>query len=280
MRVGVHPVVFTPAGGPAAIPAELAALGRAADDAGLSDLLLMDHFLNLEFVGAPADPVPEGYTTLGFLAAHTSRVRLGLLVSGVTYRHPGVLAHQVATLDVLSGGRAVLGIGAAWYEREHAALGVPFPPLGARFDLLEAALVRIRHQWGGRGPGTAELMRPVQRAHPRLLVGGGGERRTLRLVARHADASNLIASSREEMAHKLRVLDGHCADAGRDPAEVTRTLLVTRDPFADLPAFLDDLRAYADLGVGEVYLVAYADPVGFTRRVGERIVPVAAGLGG
>lgn len=280
MRVGVHPVVFTPEGGRAAIPAELAALGRAADEAGLSDLLLMDHFLNLEFVGAPADPVPEGYTTLGFLAAHSSRVRLGLLVSGVTYRHPGVLAHQVATLDVLSGGRAVLGIGAAWYEREHAALGVPFPPLGARFDLLEAALVRIRDQWAGTGPGTAELMPAAQRPHPRLLVGGGGERRTLRLVARHADASNLIASSREEVAHKLRVLDGHCADLGRDPAEVTRTLLVTRDPFADLPAFLDDLRAYADLGVGEVYLAAYADPVGFTRRVGERIVPVADGLGG
>jgi alkanesulfonate monooxygenase SsuD/methylene tetrahydromethanopterin reductase-like flavin-dependent oxidoreductase (luciferase family) len=280
VRVGVHPVVFTPAAGPAGIPAELAALGRAADEAGLSDLLLMDHFLNLDFVGDPADPVPEGYTTLGFLAAHTARVRLGLLVSGVTYRHAGVLAHQVATLDVLSGGRAVLGLGAAWFEREHTVLGVPFPSLGQRFDLLEAALVRVRAQWDGTGPGTAALLRPVQRPRPRLLVGGGGERRTLRLVARYADASNLIASTREEVAHKLRVLDRHCAEAGRDPAEVTRTLLVTRDPFADLPAFLAELRGYADLGVSEVYLVAYADPVGFTRRVGEHIVPVAAGLRG
>lgn len=274
MRVGVHPVVFTPPGGRAAIPAELAAMGAAADDAGLSDLLLMDHFRNLDVIGDPSDPLPEGYTVLGFLAAHTARVRLGLLVTGVTYRHPGVLAHQVATLDVLSGGRAVLGIGAAWYEHEHRLLGVPFPPLGERFDLLEATLLRVRAQW----EGPDGLMRPLHR--PRLLVGGGGERRTLRLVAQHADASNLIASGRDEVAHKLRVLDGHCVEVGRDPADVVRTLLVTHDPFADLPSFLDDLRHYADLGVSEVYLVAHADPVGFVRRVGEQVVPVAAGLAG
>lgn len=274
MRVGVHPVVFTPPAGPAGIPDELVRLGRAADAAGLSDLLLMDHFLNLDFVGSPDDPVPEGYTTLGFLAAHTARVRLGLLVSGVTYRHPGVLAHQVATLDVLSGGRAVLGLGAAWYEEEHAVLGVPFPPLARRFELVEETLRRVRAQW----EGSAGLMAPLRR--PRVLLGGGGERKTLRLVALHADASNLIASSVDEVAHKLRVLDAHCAEVGRDPGSVVRTLLVTRDPFLDLPAFLDDARRFADLGVSELYLVAYADPVSFVERVGERIVPELSDLAG
>ena len=180
----------------------------------------MDHYFQIEVIGPAQEPMLEGYTTLGFLAAHTSRARLGLLVTGVTYRHPGLLAKIVTTLDVLSGGRAELGIGAAWYDREHAALGVPFPSLSERFERLEETLQIVRQMWSdddGPYQGThyrlAETLcspPPVSRPRPRILIGGMGEKKTLRLVARYADACNIFAFSPEMIQGKLDVLRRHC----------------------------------------------------------------------
>ena len=153
MKLGVHLVNFSLPGGPETIGPTLAATGRAAEEAGLDNLSFMDHYLQLEFLAGAEDPMLEGYTALGFLAAHTSSVELQLLMTGVTYRHPGLLAKIVSTLDVLSGGRAALGIGAAWYEREHRALGVPFPPLAERFERLEETLQIVRQMWSAdNGP--------------------------------------------------------------------------------------------------------------------------------
>lgn len=290
MRIGVHPVTFRFPGGDAAIPHGLTRLARATERAGCGALLLMDHHFQIPGVGAIDDPMLEGYTTLGYLAAITERVQLGLLVTGVTYRHPGLLAKIVATLDVLSGGRAMLGLGAAWFRREHDGLGVPFPPLGERFERLEDAL-RVAHQmWSDdNGPFEGHHVRmaeticapaPLRRPHPPIMVGGGGERRTLRLVAEYADASNIVPRSAEEVAHKMDVLDRHCRAVGRDPDAVERTVLVVSDPFADLPAFLEDLRRFARLGIAATYLVppAQGDAVAFVERVGAEIVPVAGAL--
>ena len=168
----------------------------------------------------PFEPMLEGYTCLGYLAGQTSEVELGLLVTGVTYRHPGLLAKIITTLDVLSGGRAVLGIGAAWYEREHLGLGVPFPPVSERFERLEETLQICRQMWGdGNGPfggkhyqlaETINLPPVVRKPCPPILIGGGGERKTLRLVAQYADACNLFATGHDQLQHKIDVLHAHC----------------------------------------------------------------------
>ena len=279
MRFGVHPVDFGPRGrDPRAVARDLRDVARAADDGGLDHVYLMDHFIGLDFRQRADSPIPEGYVSLGYLAALTERVRLGLLVTGVTYRHPGVLAQQVATLDALSGGRAVLGIGAAWYEREHRAMGVPFPPLAERFERLDESLRLIKQLWSpDDGPfegvhyRLAETIcepRPVQPGGPPVLVGGGGEGKTLRLVAQHAEASNLICQgpeSLDEVAHKLAVLDAHCADVGRDPAEVERTVLYLGDP-ADRGSRAAMERAAA-LGVSAVTVAVYDHPAAQTEQI-------------
>jgi F420-dependent oxidoreductase-like protein len=200
----------------------------------------MDHWFQMEQMAPATDPMLEGYTGLGFLAGQTRRVELGLLVTGVTYRHPGLLAKTVTTLDVLSGGRAMLGIGAAWYEREHRALGVPFPPVAERFQRLEETLQVCRQMWSDDdGPYTgthyqlAETLcvpQPVRRPHPRILIGGSGEKKTLRLVAQYADACNLFDTGADGVRHKLEVLERHCADVGRDPAEIERSCGVQGQP--------------------------------------------------
>jgi F420-dependent oxidoreductase-like protein len=188
----------------------------------------MDHYLQLEMAGGADQPMLEGYTTLGFLAAHTRTVELQLLVTGVTYRRPGLLAKIVTTLDVLSGGRAALGLGAAWYAREHAALGVPFPPLAQRFERLEETLQIVHQMWSDdTGPFTGQhyqlaetlnVPQPLSRPHPPIMIGGGGEKKTLRLCARYADACNLFAgpqSGPAQVKAKLDVLAAHCARGGR-----------------------------------------------------------------
>jgi F420-dependent oxidoreductase-like protein len=232
----------------------------------------------------------EGYTALGFLAGRTERLTLGLLVTGVTYRHPGLLAKIVTTLDVVSGGRAQLGIGAAWYEREHLALGVPFPPVSERFERLEETLQICHQMWGddespfeGKHYQLAETIcspRPVSSPRPRILVGGSGEQKTLRLVARYADACNLFAIEAAEVAHKLEVLDRHCADEQRDPASITRTILGMSDPLADVDAFLKSMEAYAALGISMVEVMPLVeDPAAFATRLGEEVVPRLAEVG-
>ena len=290
MRIGVHLVDFDLPGGPASLGPTLAATGRAAEEAGVDNLTLMDHYLQLDFLSRAEAPMLEGYTTLGFLAAHTSSVELQLLMTGVTYRHPGLLAKIVSTLDVLSSGRAALGLGAAWYEREHLALGVPFPPLAERFERLEETLRIVRQMWSDEdGPFVGKHYRlaetinspqPLRTPHPPIMVGGGGERKTLRLVARYADACNVFAgrgAGPEEVAHKLAVLREWCEREGRPYDEIRRTVLYNGPVGQDrtgATAFVDEMRALADVGVDEVHVMPLeGDPVAFVRSLGEHVVP-------
>lgn len=261
MDLGFHVPIFDIDGGTTAIAGELAEVGAAAEAAGATWLSFMDHFFQIEPTGFPAESnMLEGYTTLGYLAAHTSSVTLGLLVTGVTYRHPGLLAKTVTTLDVLSGGRAALGIGAAWFEREHRGLGVPFPPLSERFERLEEALQICNQMWDpdNNGPFVGKhyhleetLCSPQPITKPTVLIGGGGERKTLRLVARYADACNLVATSPEEVAHKLDVLRRHCDDAGRDYDGIRKTVMAHKpDVTPDrIDEFVTAMAEYARLGV-------------------------------
>ncbi|WP_405774827.1 LLM class F420-dependent oxidoreductase [Streptomyces sp. NBC_01538] len=267
MRLGVHINRFNHSGGVAALGPELAAVGGAAEAAGVHRLTVMDHYFQMEFNGGAEDPMLEAYTTLGFLAAHTSTVRLGALVTGVTYRLPGLLAKIATTLDVLSGGRATLGIGAAWYDREHEGLGVPYPATAERFERLEETLRICLQMWDpdDNGPfeGThyrlAETLcvpAPVSSPRPEIMIGGGGERKTLRLVAQYADACNLFASTPEEVGHKLDVLRGHCDSVGRPYDDIARTLLYMGGPLAenDVDGFVRDIEGYAKFGIETVML--------------------------
>jgi F420-dependent oxidoreductase-like protein len=290
MQVGIHYANFTLPGGPEAIGPTLAATAEAAEEAGAAWFTLMDHWFQMESLATAYDPMLEGYTALGFVAARTERIPLGLLVTGVTYRHPGLLAKTVTTLDVLSGGRAILGLGAAWYEREHRGLGVPFPPLKERFERLEETLQICRQMWSdddGPYDGThyqlAETIcspPPVRRPHPPILIGGSGEKKTLRLVARYADACNLFATSPDEIRHKLDVLEGHCADAGRDPDEITRTLIGGPDPVDDPDGFVDAMRGFAAVGIQQVQVTPTGpDPVAYVRTLARTVMPRLADLG-
>lgn len=289
MDLALHLSQFDHPADPAQLAPAIAAVARAADDGGFSTVTAMDHFFQMEVPGRSAEqPMLEGYSLLAFLAAHTERVRLGLLVTGVTYRHPGILAKTVATLDVLSGGRALLGIGAAWYEREHLALGVPYPPVAERFERLEETLRICRQMWGDDdGPFEGEHYRlaetlcrpaPLQSGGPSVLVGGGGERKTLRLVAQHADACNLFDVGVDGLRHKIDVLHRHCEDVGRDPAEVAITVIAGDDPLADVDAFVDKARRYADLGVSTMWTGFETLDPGPVARAGELVVPRLAEL--
>ena len=288
MRVGIHLINFTWADSPTDIAPTLAAIGREADDAGVRNFSLMDHWFQMEWMAPASDPMLEGYTSLGFLAAHTRETSLSLLVTGVTYRHPGLLAKIVATLDVLSGGRAQLGLGAAWYEREHLALGVPFPPVAERFERLEETLQICRQMWSdddgpyeGHHYRLAETIcspRPIQKPRPPVLIGGGGERKTLRLVARYADACNLFSSGTDQVAHKLDVLKRHCDAEGRDYDTIDKTMLAGGKPLDDPSAFLAQMAEYARLGIDQVDLMPTGEPVEFIRDVGTKIVPRLAEL--
>ncbi|WP_280401783.1 LLM class F420-dependent oxidoreductase [Nocardia carnea] len=259
MELGLHIPIFEIDGGTAAIAGELARVGAAAEQAGASWLSFMDHFFQIEPTGLPAEAnMLEGYTSLGFMAAHTTEIELGLLVTGVTYRHPGLLAKIVTTLDVLSGGRAALGIGAAWFEREHHGMGVPYPPVRERFDRLEETLRICAQMWDPDNNGPfdgkyyqlAETLCAPQPLHrPKVLIGGGGEKRTLRLVARYGDACNLFASSIEEVAHKLDVLRRHCDEAGTDYERIRKTVLAGSPDPAARDEFVRRMADYAGLGV-------------------------------
>ncbi|HYT25575.1 MAG TPA: LLM class F420-dependent oxidoreductase [Actinomycetota bacterium] len=236
-RFGLQIPTFTYPGVPdAELFERVAAIATTAEQAGFDSLWVMDHLYQIRTVGPPTDPMLESYTLLGALAARTERARLGALVTGVTYRNPALLAKIVTTLDVISSGRAILGIGAAWNEDEHAGYGFDFPPPGERLDRLEEALRICRAMFTEEAPtvagrhariqGALNRPRPVTPGGPPILVGGGGERRTLRLVARYADACNLFGDV-ATIRRKLEVLDRHCQEVGRDPAEISRTRLGT-----------------------------------------------------
>lgn len=290
MKLAIHCADLDWPGGPTALGPTLAAVARSADQGGVTTLTMMDHYFQMENLGGPLRPMLEGYTSLGFLAGQTSRVQLGLLVTGVTYRHPGLLAKIVSTLDVLSNGRAMLGIGAAWYEREHLGLGVPFPSTSERFERLDEALQICRLMWSdddgafqGRHYQLAEAVcvpRPIRPGGPEIVVGGSGERKTLRLVAQHAHACNLFGVEVEEMAHKLQVLDAHCETEGRDPAEVRRTAIVGENPLDDVDGFLRRMEAYAALGIDQVWVgPSSAEPVKSVDELCDRVLPRLAELG-
>lgn len=283
MELAVHVSQLSWAGGAEQMATTLAEVARTADEGGVETLTMMDHWFQMEVFGGPAEPMLEGYTSLGFLAGQTQRIELGLLVTGVTYRHPGLLAKIVATLDVLSRGRAMLGLGAAWYDREHHGLGVPYPPMKERFERLEEALQICAQMFGpDEGPyeGThyqlAEticLPAPVREGGPRVMIGGSGERKTLRFVAQYGDSCNLFPVPDDELRHKLSVLDQHCADVGRDPAEVRRTVLA-RDVLADVDGFLRQAETWAEMGFTQVWVgPGNDDPVGATERYVTEVLP-------
>src|SRR5258708_8239849 len=241
MRLDLHVSRFAWAGTPAGIGSGVSELAQRAEVIGVRTLSFMDHFFQMDWMAPADDPMLEGYTALGFVAGRTERLRLRLLVTGVTYRHPGLLAKTVTTLDVVSGGRAELGIGAAWYEREHRGLGVRFPPTVERFERLEEALQICLQMWSehdgayqGKHYQLEETLcrpRPVSSPRPRILIGGSGERKTLRLVAEYADACNLMGDP-TEVAHKVDVLRRHCETVGRDPNEIEVTAMFRNLPTA------------------------------------------------
>jgi F420-dependent oxidoreductase-like protein len=290
MKLGVHCSNLSWPGGPPALGPTLAAVARTADSGGVTTLTMMDHYFQMEVLGGPPEPMLEGYTSLGFLAGQTSRLELGLLVTGVTYRHPGLLAKIVTTLDVLSGGRAMLGIGAAWYEREHLGLGVPYPPTKERFERLEETLQIVQQAWNGGGSYDGEHYRleeltlvpqPLQPGGPRVMIGGSGEQKTLRLVAQYADACNLFGVEPADIRHKLEVLRGHCDDVGRDYDEIAKTVVASRTrPLDDVDAWLCTIEKVAELGVEQVWAVPDpTDPVGWTERMTALVVPRLAEIG-
>jgi F420-dependent oxidoreductase-like protein len=283
MLLGVHYANFTHPDWEHRLAERLTETARVADQGGVAQLTVMDHWFQMEAMGGPPEPMLEGYTTLGYLAAVTERLRLGLLVTGVTYRHPGLLAKTVTTLDVLSGGRAMLGIGAAWYGREHEGLGVPFPSTSERFERLEETLQVVRQMWAGdtapyagrhyRLAEPVNMPPPVQDPPP-IMVGGSGERKTLRLVAEYADASNIFGGAPEEVRHKLDVLRGHCEAAGRDYDAIEKTMIAQGDPTEDPDGFLASMEAYAALGISMITMTPVGDdPVAWTASVCEQVVP-------
>ena len=235
MRLGTQVSFFSWPGAPGSIAPTFARLARHSDEVGLASLWVMDHFFQISMIGPPELDMLEGYSALAYAAGLTERIELGTMVTGVTYRHPGVLAKTVTTLDVLSGGRAVLGIGAAWNEEEHAGLGIPYPPVSERFERLEETLRICRQMFDGNEAPVEgrhyRLARPLNQPAPLhripILVGGGGEKKTLRLVAQYADACNIFDMGPDGVRAKYDVLAEHCAAVGRAPATIERTVLST-----------------------------------------------------
>ncbi len=290
MQIGVQIPDFTFSNGPAGLGAGLAAVGRAADEAGFGFIAVMDHFFQIGVIGPPEREMLEAYSTLAYLAGVTSRARLLTLVTGTVYRHPGILAKTVTTLDVLSGGRAWLGIGAAWNEEESRGLGIPFPPVAERFERLEETLQICLQMWRGdetpyRGKHY-QLERPLNspqalsRPHPPILIGGGGERKTLRFVARYAQACNLFPGP--DLARKLDVLRAHCDAEGRDYDEITKTCYFIFDPGEKgekTAEMVDQLGSLAEMGfsaaIGAVANVWDITPL---EIIGAEVIPQVAGL--
>jgi len=263
---------------------DLARIARTAEEVGFAKLSVMDHVWQIGGFGPPELDMLEAYTTLGFIAAETSHIELLAWVTAVVYREPGLLAKCVTTLDVLSGGRAWLGIGAAWNEEESRGLGLPFPPTAERFERLEEALQICLQMWSGddssyngkhyRLERTLNVPQSLRRPHPKILIGGGGEKKTLRMVAQYADACNLFASA--DLGRKLDVLREHCAAVGRNYDDIEKTVMMPFD-VEDVDGLLTRLRALADIGVqhvhGRVRDVHTLEPL---RVLGERVIPVAA----
>jgi alkanesulfonate monooxygenase len=288
MHLGVHVADFTWPDGSGNLAADLVSIAEAAEEYGFTKLSVMDHVWQIGVMGDPEQEMLEAYTTLGFLAGRTTRIELLAWVTAVVYREPGLLAKIVSTLDVLSNGRAWLGIGAAWNEEEARGLGLPFPPTAERFERLEEALqIFIQMCSGDDGPyrgkhytleRTLNSPQAIQRPHPPILIGGGGERKTLRLVAQYAQACNLFGSP--DLEHKLDVLRRHCDEVGRDYDEIEKTVMRPLDVGPDgegVDDLITELKRLHDLGVTHVHSrikdVQHITPL---RILGERVIPVIA----
>jgi F420-dependent oxidoreductase-like protein len=292
MRIGLQLPSFSWPGGASEIGARLAEIGRTADDAGFYSIWVMDHFFQIGVIGPPEEPMLEGYSALNYLAGVTKRAKLGTLVTGVVYRYPGILVKTATTLDVLSGGRAYLGIGAAWNESESRGLGVPFPPLKQRFEMLEEAL-QIAHQmwkddrspYDGKHYQLADPLnhpQPVSQPHPPIMIGGGGEQKTLRLVAQYADACNLFARmGADVLRQKLDILRGHCEAVGRPYDSIERTALNTVNLAGDdTPAsIIAQCRELAGLGLQHIiFNMPNAHDLAPLETFGREIIPAVAEL--
>ncbi|KRB47294.1 MULTISPECIES: LLM class F420-dependent oxidoreductase [unclassified Terrabacter] len=290
MHLGLHLANFTWSGGSSTFVDDLVRTARTAEDVGFTKLSVMDHVWQIGMLGPKEHEMLEAYTALGFLAAVTEKVQLLAWVTAAVYREPGLLAKEVTTLDVLSKGRAMLGIGAAWNEDECIGLGLPFPATAERFERLEETLQICLQMWGDsvepyagrhyRLGSTLNSPQSVQRPHPPILIGGGGEKKTLRMVAQYAQACNLFDSP--DLAHKLEVLRGHCDALGRDYDEIEKTVMGPVDPGPNgenVDATLEHLRDLAGLGVTHVQLgVGDGSKTDVLELIGERIIPEAARL--
>jgi F420-dependent oxidoreductase-like protein len=287
MKLGMHIANFTWADGPGKLGQNLRDYAVAAEDAGFSKISVMDHVWQIGVVGPPENDMLEAYTALGYLAACTTKVDLLAWVTAVVYREPGLLAKCVTSLDVLSGGRAWLGIGAAWNEEESRGLGLPFPATAERFERLEEALQICLQMWSddespysgkhyqlGR---TLNSPQSLQRPHPPILIGGGGEKKTLRMVAQYAQACNLFGGP--DLEHKLEVLRGHCEALGRDYDEIEKTVMYPIDPGENgenVDSILEQLRTFAALGVTHAHSrCPAANTIPAIELIGERIIPEA-----
>jgi F420-dependent oxidoreductase-like protein len=289
VKVGLHYWNYSTPSDPGRIAGTLGEVASLAEEAGVSTFTVMDHYFQMDQAGRADEPMLEAYTTLAYVAARTQRMTLGVLCTGVPYRHPGLLAKIVTTLDVLSGGRARLGIGASWYEREQVGLGVPVVPVAERFERLEETLQICRQMWSddngpyhGRHYQLAETLcvpAPLSRPHPPILVGGGGEKKTLRLVARYGDACNVFGTGAQDVGRKLEVLRSHCEAEGRDYDRITKTVLAVVPVLADVDGFLAAAGDYAAIGVTEIAVMPDRHPVEFTEQLAERVLPRVAGIG-
>ena len=291
MKLGLQIPDFTWPSGAPALGAELAAVARTADQAGFEYLAVMDHFFQIQAIGPSENDMLEAYTTLGYLAAHTERAKLLTVVTGVLYRHPGVLAKAVTTLDVLSGGRAILGIGAGWNEEESRGLGFPFPPMAERFELLEENLQYVLQMWaGGDEPFKSKhfdaerllnVPQALSKPHPPILIGGGGEKKTLRLVAKYADACNLFNGP--DLERKIDVLKQHCENEGRDYDTITKTVyhvLNIGEHGEKAGELVDELGRLHGLGVHAVIGgVPGVHNLELLEKFGTDVIPAAEKLG-
>ncbi len=279
MEFGLHIADFTWTSGQRQLGPALAKHVRNAEASGIQRITVMDHFWQLPGIGPVEHEMLEAYATLGFIVAHTEKVLLHTLVTGVIYREPALLAKQVTTLDVLSGGRVGLGIGAAWNEQESKGLGFTFPPVGQRFRQLEETIQICLRMWAEEEEPyegvlwqlerTLNSPQSISRPHPYLMIGGGGEKKTLRLVAQYADACNLGAGP--HTAHKLDVLRGHCDAVGRDYDDIEKTAMIGVDPDSTPDSVAETVSGLADLG----FTATYVYSVGISEP--ERVVEVIAG---
>jgi alkanesulfonate monooxygenase len=285
VELGLHIADYTWNGGPAVLGPQLAQHARNAEDAGIARITVMDHFWQIRGVGPEDHEMLEAYTALGFLAAHTRTARLHTLVTGVTYREPGLLAKAVTTLNVLSGGRAGLGIGAAWNADESAGLGFAFPPTAERFERLEEAIQICLQMWSGSQAAydgryyqlgrTLNSPQSVSQPRPYLMIGGGGEKKTLRLVAQYADACNLFGGP--DAGRKLDVLKAHCDAVGRDYDEIEKTTLLSMDPSTTRDGFIRQAAGLRDAGFAATYVFAkdMTEPEKITDFLGSAVPELA-----